>query len=128
VMRRDTTAVKAVTKKRAQEGETNVWSEAKLINKEVSSTEKQALISHRKIWGMRSRYNWRSVGQSVSQSVSMSWRRAHIGTCDQTFRTSNYHYIKIKQPYLIWQISAVDLSSTYKVNDFFFQKWLHERI
>jgi hypothetical protein len=24
--------------------------------------------------------------QSVSQSVSMSWRRAHLGTCDQILR------------------------------------------
>jgi hypothetical protein len=29
-------------------------------------------------------------GQSVSQSVSMSWRRAHLGTCDQTLILSEF--------------------------------------
>jgi hypothetical protein len=38
------------------------------------------------IWGLRSRYDWRSV----SQSVSKSWRRAHFGTCDQILILSEF--------------------------------------
>jgi hypothetical protein len=58
-------------------------------------------------WSLKSRYDWRSAGQSVSQSVSTFWCKAHCGTCAQILILSEFYCLVSAERPIWWEVGSV---------------------